>query len=157
MSMSQEAVNAVEGHENFTPERLDAIAQAWKDKADFIRTGADFFGVSVSSALSRASFARMAAAKMRESNVGECRNIGPFQNDRFERGSAITVPKGVEISTTHPKGKRVSARASKVKVHQVIPGYIYDNDVVDPVVQWSGAAGYWFWTKLDNVNDLQAA
>jgi hypothetical protein len=157
MSISQEAINAVEGYENFTPERLEAIEQAWRDKADFIRTGADFFGVTVSAALSRASFARMAAAKMREDNIAVCRNIGPFQNDRFERGSAVKIAKGVEISTTHPKGKRVSARAATVKVHRVIPGYIYDNDIVDPVVQWSGASGYWFWTKLDHVTDRQAA
>ncbi len=151
MNIPQEALLEIEGTDDFSPERFDEIQVKWEAVAKRLHEGHEFHGVSVNTAYSRARFAALAAAKMREQGLARARNVGPFQLDTFEAGDTVVIGKGSEISTTHPKGKRVASRKADVQVHRVIPGYVYDNEIVDPCVKWSGTGGYWFWTKLDNV------
>lgn len=83
--------------------------------------------------------------------------VGPFNNgkiEEFKRGEAVTVKRGSIVYSTHPKvaheGK-ISSQKQTIRVHSTSKGYVYDGNVDNGRVTWTGNGGYWFWTDINNI------
>lgn len=153
----------VEGTENFTPDRLRAIANKWDDVMEQIGNGNDPFpGATMIVAHHRAEQARGIADYMEREGIASCRNIGCFQLDTVNEGDVVRIKKGVVLGSMHPKDrqtkfKKVNGATRSITVHRFDHGYT-DNlhkphkaVVVMPKVIWPGTDGYWMDANLDDI------
>ncbi|TLX16566.1 hypothetical protein [Rhizobium sp. MHM7A] len=159
----------VEGTEDFTPERLRAIAAKWDAVMEQIEEGNDPVpGANMSLAHHRAEQARGIADYMEREGISSCRNIGCFQLDSVNKGDVVRLRKGIVLGSLHPKDrknnyKKVNGVTRNISVHRCEHGYT-DNlhkphkaVVAMPRVVWAGTDGYWMDAKLDDIEIISRA
>ena len=90
--------------------------------------------------------------------------LGYFALERLEfpsLGDQVIINKGLGVRSYHPKDGTevsVSERRQTVTVSNVINGFIdFDRGVriVNPIVRWAGAGGYWRWVSAEKVEMLE--
>ncbi len=95
------------------------------------------------------------------------RFVGPFPAELpFKKGDIVKIRKGAKIWTTNPKyrsknppnprtrdlmGDKRAGRTLEVKLNRVSNGYVLSGKVYQPVVEWAGEGGYWFWCDATEV------
>lgn len=159
----------VEGTEDFTPDRLRAIADKWDDVMEQIGSGNDPFpGATMSIAHHRAEQARGIADYMEREGIASSRNIGCFQLDSVNKGDVVRLKKGIILGSLHPKDsknnyKKVNGATRNITVHRCEHGYTdnlhkpYKTIVSMPKVWWAGTDGYWMHANVDDIEIVSRA
>lgn len=159
----------IEGTDNFSPERLRAIAAKWDEVIEQIRMGNHPFpGVNMSLAYHRAEQARGIADHMERNGISSARNIGCFQLDTVDKGDVVRIKKGVVLGSLHPKDrnndyKKVNGVTRTITVHRFDHGFTdnlhkpHKSFVGFPRVVWAGTDGYWMNANLDDIEIVSRA
>jgi hypothetical protein len=67
------------------------------------------------------------------------------------RGDIVTVRKGAEVRTTHPKRDGyILKRSQKVKVYLFLEEWECDGRSHHAEISWAGSGGYWCYAKLSD-------
>lgn len=73
-------------------------------------------------------------------------------------GDTVTITKGVEIWSMHPKKSKWKAgRTYKIKVHHVLCGSDGGGPYsrTNPQVRWPGSGGYWNAVDINDIPEAQ--